>query len=116
MTDLENIGVQASKGTRRQHPKKSVEVLNFVGQAQRVEIPSEWAFISSFNFLNKMNMVWSINDSAAETQQEPAVWGFQQRVNLYKAGFDKHQQSTTCYSKFLKVCKSQNKLLKSSFS
>ena len=93
MTDLENIGVQASKGTRRQHPKKSVEVLNFVGQAQRGWNPFWMSIHIFFQFLNKINMVWSVNDGAAETQQEPAVWGFQQIVNLYKSGFTKHQQS-----------------------
>ena len=55
MTDLENIGVQASKGTRRQHPKKSVEVLNFVGQAERTEIPSEGALLCSYYLFNIHN-------------------------------------------------------------
>jgi hypothetical protein len=55
MTDLENIGVQASKGSRRQHPKKSVEVLNFVGQAQRTEIPPEGALLCSYYLFNIHN-------------------------------------------------------------
>ena len=64
MTDLENIGVQASKGTRRQHPKKSVEVLNFVGQAQRVEIPSEGAFLSAYYLFNIHNE-WTVEIAPA---------------------------------------------------
>ena len=44
--------------------KNSVEVLNFVGQAQRVEIPSEGAFLSAYYLFNIHNE-WTVEIAPA---------------------------------------------------